>query len=133
MFVFEISTPGTWLDYEDKEWSWKIQNQLRSLESQFFEANAALNLFIGTRSVRPSIADRSNWEGDSQRRSEIQQELGAGIRISGVWSAFLLCMWTVLRPRSATFWPLSIFEYAGYPYPGTEDRRHRRFRGSQHR
>lgn len=46
MFVFEIITPGTWLDYDDRDWSWIIQNQLRSLESQFFEANAALNLFV---------------------------------------------------------------------------------------
>ena len=39
MFVFEIIVPGTWLDYEDSDWTWKIQNQLYSLQSQFFEAN----------------------------------------------------------------------------------------------
>jgi hypothetical protein len=72
MFVFEIVTPGTWLDYDDRDWSWKIQNQLRSLESQFFEANAALNLFVNAQSIRPSFADRDNWERDSQRRSEIR-------------------------------------------------------------
>ena len=44
MFVFEIIVPGTWLDYEDSDWTWKIQNQLYSLQSQFFEANLALNL-----------------------------------------------------------------------------------------
>lgn len=73
MFVFEIVTPGTWLDYDDKDWAWKTQNQLRSLESQFFEANAALNLFINAQSTRPSFADRENWESDSQRRSEIRR------------------------------------------------------------
>lgn len=73
MFVFEIITPGTWLDYDDRDWSWIIQNQLRSLESQFFEANAALNLFVNSQSIRPSFSDRSNWEHDSQRRSEIQR------------------------------------------------------------
>src|ERR1700754_2054339 len=73
MFVFEIVTPGTWLDHEDKNWAWKIQNLLRSLESQFFEANAALNLFLSTQSVRPSFAARENWERDSQRRSEIRR------------------------------------------------------------
>lgn len=73
MFVFEITTPGTWLDYEDSDWSWRIQNQLRSLESQFFEANAALNLFFHSRAVRPSFANRDNWERDSERRSEIQR------------------------------------------------------------
>lgn len=75
MFVFEIVTPGTWLDYDDRDWSWKIQNQLRSLESQFFEANAALNLFANAQSIRPSFADRENWERDSQRRSEIQRAI----------------------------------------------------------
>ena len=75
MLVFEITTPGTWLDYQDKDWSWKIQNQLRSLESQFFEANGALNLFIHTQAFRPSFANRKNWERDSQRRSEIKRAI----------------------------------------------------------
>lgn len=83
MFIFEITTPGTWLNYEDKDWSWKIQNQLRSLESQFFEANAALNLFIHAQSIRPASMNRDNWERDSQRRSEIrraiEQERGAAM------------------------------------------------------
>ena len=72
MFVFEIVTPGTWLDYDDRAWSLRIQSQLRSLEAQFFEANAALNLFVDEQSIRRSFAARRNWERDSQRRSEIQ-------------------------------------------------------------
>jgi hypothetical protein len=75
MLVFEIVTPGTWLDYDDRDWSWKIQNQLRSLQSQLFEANVALNLFANAQSIRPSFADRENWERDSQRRSEIQRAI----------------------------------------------------------
>lgn len=75
MFVFEVVTPGTWLDHEDRDWSWKIQNQLDSLKSQFFEANAALNLFAGAQSMRPSFTNRENWERDSQRRSEIQRAI----------------------------------------------------------
>ena len=67
MFVFEITTPGTRLDYEDRDWSWKIENQLHSLESQFFEANAALNLFIHTKAPHASFANRENRERDSQR------------------------------------------------------------------
>lgn len=73
MYVFEIVTPGTWLDYDDKDWSWRIENQLRSLESQFFEANAALNLFVNAQSIRPQFADRDKWERDSHRRFEIQR------------------------------------------------------------
>ena len=53
MFVFEVIVPGTWLDYEDREWAWKIQNQLDSLQSRFFEANLALNLFTSTKNVSP--------------------------------------------------------------------------------
>ena len=37
MFVFEVIVPGTWLDYEDREWAWKIQNQLDSLQSKFLK------------------------------------------------------------------------------------------------
>ena len=54
MFVFEVIVPGTWLDYEDREWAWKIQNQLDSLQSKFFEANLALNLFTSTKNARTS-------------------------------------------------------------------------------
>jgi hypothetical protein len=75
MYVFEIITPGTWLESEDRDWSRKIGNLLQSLKSQYFEANLALNLFTEARSVRPSFADRENRERDDQRRSEIRQEV----------------------------------------------------------
>ncbi|MEN3031716.1 hypothetical protein [Chromobacterium amazonense] len=88
MFIFEIITPGTWLDYDDSDWSWRIQNQLQSLESQFFEANTALNLFVQAQSMRPSFSDSGTWERDTQRRSEIQriveQERG-GITFPELW------------------------------------------------
>lgn len=73
MFVFEIITPGTWLDHDDRDWAWQIEGQLRSLQSQFFEANAALNLFASAQSIRPAFACRELWERDSQRRSEIRR------------------------------------------------------------
>ena len=73
MFVFEIVVPGTWLDYEDRDWSWKIEGQIRHLQSQFFEANTALNFFMQTQGMRPSLANREMWEHNSQRRYEIQQ------------------------------------------------------------
>ena len=83
MFVFEITTPGTWLDDDDRDWAGRIEGQLQFLKAQFFEANAALNLFASAQSNRPSFANREMWERDSQHRSEIQheveQELGSGI------------------------------------------------------
>lgn len=75
MYVFEILTPGTWLESEDRDWAWKIGNLLQSLKSQYFEANLALNLFAAARSIRPSFAERENWERDAQRRSAIRQEV----------------------------------------------------------
>lgn len=75
MYVFEIVTPGTRLDGEDRDWSWKIGKLLDSLKSQFFEANLALNLFTAARSTRPSFMEPDNWGRDSQRRSEIRREV----------------------------------------------------------
>lgn len=75
MFVYEIVIPGTWLDYDDRDWAFKIQNMLRSMESQFFDANASLNLFLGALQASPSVADRADWERDSQRRSEIRRAI----------------------------------------------------------
>ena len=73
MFIFEIITPGTWLDSDDRDWTWRIEGQLRSLGSQFFEANAALHLFASAQATRPSFPGREMWERDSQRRAEIQR------------------------------------------------------------
>ena len=89
MFVFEIVTPGTRLDYEDRNWSWRIEGQLRSLESQFFEANVALNLFVDVQLRRRSFADREIREHDSQRRSEIRHAVEherGGVRSSEDWN-----------------------------------------------
>ena len=85
MHVFEITTPGTWLYYEDREWSWQIDLIIDHLKDQFFEANAALNLFVQAASVPselPTSPNRTLWESDARRHSEIQrqveQELGGG-------------------------------------------------------
>ena len=75
MFVFEIIVPGTWLDYEDSDWTWKIQNQLYSLQSQFFEANLALNLFISAQTSRSHSFSKDTWDADSKRRREISEML----------------------------------------------------------
>lgn len=80
MFVFEITIPGTWVDSDDRDWAWRIDGQLLSLKSQFFEANAALNLFASIQSIHPAFADREMRERDSQCRADIkrsvEQEIG---------------------------------------------------------
>lgn len=82
MFVFELTIPGTWLNYEDRDWNWKIEGMLRQLESHFFEVNTALNLFINASNTVSASLDHGQWERDSQRRREIQllveQEMGQG-------------------------------------------------------
>lgn len=71
MFVFEIIVPGTWLDYDDSDWTWRIQNQLCSLQSQFFEANLALNLFTSSQASMSHSFSKDTWDEDFERRREI--------------------------------------------------------------
>lgn len=70
--IFEIETPGTFLDYDDSDWAWNIYLQLESLKSHFFQANTALNLFMSA-PIAPSQEDiLKEFQTDSQRRSEIR-------------------------------------------------------------
>lgn len=73
MHVFEIFVPGTWLDYEDRAWSWSVGGQIQHLQSQFFEANTALNLFAAAREDSPPLFTEESWERDSKRRFEIEE------------------------------------------------------------
>jgi hypothetical protein len=75
LHIFEIIKPGTWLDYEDRNWSWEIEGILRSLEGQFYEANLALNLFSHSIQSNRAPHVREDWEADSHRRSEIRKEI----------------------------------------------------------
>lgn len=75
MYIFEVITPGTWIDSEDTEWAWKVEQQLQYLRSHFFDANTALNLFTEVQSTPPSSANPEVWERDSKRRSEIRREI----------------------------------------------------------
>lgn len=74
MQIFEFRIPGTWLDYQDHNWCHKINILLHQLESCFYEANTALNLF---NSSRPDIKawDRDQWDTDNERRRNIRDEV----------------------------------------------------------
>lgn len=89
MFIFELLIPGTWLSHEDRDWSWRMQNQLHTLTSQFFEANLALNLFVGATRAKPSFASRETWEQDAQRRYEIRSTVESELGGLGIaeWEA----------------------------------------------
>lgn len=85
MTIFEVVWPGTWLDYEDRDWAWKIDGQLMSLQDFFFEANVALNYFVDARSSSPSIGMEFH-ESDRKRRSEISQEIRQRDEAQGIYS-----------------------------------------------
>jgi hypothetical protein len=75
MYIFEITIPGTRLEAQDRNWTWKIQQLLSHLESQFCEANLAFNLFISSVEKRRTSHSRAQWEADANRRCEIRQQL----------------------------------------------------------
>lgn len=77
MYIFEVTTPGTWLDYPDRDWTWKIAGLLRNLQAQFYEANTALNLFEQAQAHQSSRFTREHWQTDSDRRSQIRREVEA--------------------------------------------------------
>lgn len=83
MYIFEIIVPGTWLDYDDPHWAGRINHLLGSLQSQFFEANLALNLFVEACPIPhpapPADTERDvsleNWQRDRQRENAIRTAL----------------------------------------------------------
>lgn len=75
LYVFDLTVPGTWLDYQDREWTRKIEGMIRNLQSQFFEANLALNLFVEESAKRPVSETKEQWEKDSQSHSEIRKKI----------------------------------------------------------
>jgi hypothetical protein len=77
VYIFEVTTPGTWLDYPDRDWAWKIDGLLRNLQAQFYEANTALNLFEHARAQQSSRFTREQWQADSDRRSQIRAQVEA--------------------------------------------------------
>ena len=45
------------------------------IQSQFFEANLALNLFISAQTSRSHSFSKDTWDADSKRRREISEML----------------------------------------------------------
>lgn len=46
MTPFELITPGVWLNHEDRDWCLRMGTLIDALKRNFFESDAALNLFI---------------------------------------------------------------------------------------
>ncbi|MBL4800317.1 MAG: hypothetical protein JKY45_00385 [Emcibacter sp.] len=75
LYVFEVIVPGTWLDYKDPDWCWKIEGIVGNLQSHFFEANISLNLFVGERHNKSRTDVGEQWDRDSKRRNEIREKI----------------------------------------------------------
>ena len=82
MYIFELTKPGNWLESEDKDWSWKIEQLLSHLESAFYEANVALNLFMQQQNmqIEQQGFSKLQWDNEVQERRSIEtrvrEELG---------------------------------------------------------
>jgi len=82
MLIFELTKPGSNISHEDLDLGWKLERLLSHLETAFYDANIALNLFnfeMHNRSGNVGF-DSQRWHDDLQRRRDlevqIRQELG---------------------------------------------------------
>jgi hypothetical protein len=81
MLIFELNYPGTWLKHEDPKLSFEIQNLLQHLESQFYEANIALNLFLQSQRERQQELRMENTVADFQKRTESRRRIATALGI----------------------------------------------------
>lgn len=77
MFIFEIITPGTWLEFEDNDARMRIDDLIRNLKSQFFEANTALNLYIEQRERAGNKPEMPDHGALYERQRQIEDSFGA--------------------------------------------------------
>lgn len=78
MLIFELTKPGSYLNYDDRELCWKFESLLGHLETAFYDANVSLNFFNAERESSDDFINQR--QDDFQRRSIIEaqelQELG---------------------------------------------------------
>lgn len=81
MYIAEIKFPGTWLDYDDREWSQEVRTLLDILPGALAEACVALTWFERQRAnqVREASSDadslREEWEAETERLREIEADI----------------------------------------------------------
>lgn len=82
MLIFELTKPGSNISHEGLELGWKLESLLGHLETAFYDANIALNLFnleMHNRSGNVGL-DHQQWQDDMQKRRDLEiqvrQELG---------------------------------------------------------
>ena len=84
MYIFELTKPGNWIECEDKDWSLKIERLLHLLESAFYEANVALNLFMQQRKlhIEQQGVSQSQWDNEMQERRAIEDRVRKEMGVS---------------------------------------------------
>ncbi|CZW54384.1 hypothetical protein [Enterobacter kobei] len=84
MLIFELTKPGSSLLFDDMEVSRKFERLLNQLETAFYDANVALNLFNAERNNTAMFDENSfhQHRDDFQNRqileAQVRQELGLG-------------------------------------------------------
>ena len=81
MLIFELNYPGTWLQHEDPKLRFELQNLLQHLQSQFYEANIALNIFLQNQRVQQHDFSSENPVEDFQKRRESRQRIATALGI----------------------------------------------------
>lgn len=81
MYIFELIKPGTFLEGIEQEDMRVLSSMLVHIESTFYEANVALNLFEREQSKDhlnfEYEQNPSKWLKESQRRHEIEKDLAS--------------------------------------------------------
>ncbi|MBQ4658286.1 hypothetical protein HPB55_29905 [Klebsiella michiganensis] len=77
MNIFELVIPGTHLNFKDKMLALKFKNLLEQLESAFYDANVALNLFDSQRAKEFYHDDSTpeRWHINSKKKQELKQKI----------------------------------------------------------
>ncbi|MDS7956793.1 MULTISPECIES: hypothetical protein [unclassified Acinetobacter] len=84
MVFFDYVIPGTWIDYDDEEWSIRIFKQILMLESQFQDANVALDMFSTLDASKLYPFSREKFAEDSSKKYEIRNFLEKKIPREGM-------------------------------------------------
>ena len=75
VLVFDVTFPGTWLDIEDPQLCSEIRKLLFALETHFFEATMALNLFIRQPIQKEYYSFFDRYEQYGMRLEELEKNL----------------------------------------------------------
>lgn len=78
MFIFEIVTPGAFLECQDSAARHRLLTLVSALKQTFFEANVALNLFTEERGRARQLQANERRQEFANRRRQIEEELGTG-------------------------------------------------------